>query len=124
MPLPDVDRTSLLNQTNLYFLPGDEELARPTPLPLPTDPRASSSSQPSSSHDYPDLLANLQSIKVEQASLWVYIETEHASLWGYVQEHHDELHGMIASQNQYLQDFRACSETWQDSHIPQPFPSL
>ena len=39
MPLPNVDRTFLLNEDNIYFLPGDKELARPTP---PPHPRASS----------------------------------------------------------------------------------
>jgi len=29
MPLINGDRTSLLNRANLYFLPSDEELARP-----------------------------------------------------------------------------------------------
>jgi len=50
---PNVDRSSLLNRTNIYFLAGDEELARPAPPPASTHPRASGSSQPSSSHDYP-----------------------------------------------------------------------
>ena len=59
MPLPDVDRTSFLNQVNLYFLPSDEELAQPAPHPPPTHPKASSTSQPSSSHDSPDLHATL-----------------------------------------------------------------
>jgi len=99
MPLPNVDRTFLLNRANLYFLPDDEELARPAPSPLPPHPRASNSSQPSSSHDYLDLHATLQPIQVEQASLRAYVEIEHASLRGFAQERHDELRGMIASQN-------------------------
>ena len=44
MPLPNVNCTSLLNEANLCFLPGDEELVRPVPPPPPTHPRASSSS--------------------------------------------------------------------------------
>jgi len=90
MPLPNVDCTTFLNCVNLYYLLGDEELARPASRPPPTDPRASSSSQPSLSHDYPNLRATLWSIQEEQASLQVYIETKHASLWGFVQERHHE----------------------------------
>jgi len=41
MPLANVDRTTLLNQANLYFSPADEELARPAPPPPPTHPKAS-----------------------------------------------------------------------------------
>ena len=84
MPLPNIDRTSLLNQTNLYFLPGDEELARPVPPLLPPHPRAYISSQSSSSHDYPDLHATLWPIQEEQASLRAYAETRCALLRGFV----------------------------------------
>ena len=122
MPLPYVNRTSILNRANLYFLPGAEELAWPAPPPPHTHPRASSLSQPSSSHDYPDLHANLWWIQEEQACLRAYVETKHASLWGFVYEHHDELHGMIASQNQYFPDFRVFLETWWDCHISKPHP--
>jgi len=80
MPLPNVDCTSLLNRANLYFLPKDEELARPVPPPPPPDTRASSSSQSSSSHDYADSYATLRSIQEEQASLRAYVETEHVTL--------------------------------------------
>ena len=52
MPLPDVERATLLNRANLYYLSGDEELVQLVPpLPLP-QLRASSSSQQPSSSDY------------------------------------------------------------------------
>ena len=60
--LSNVDRTSLLNRVNLYFLLGYDELVRPAQPPPPTHPRVSSSSQPSSSHDYLDLDTILPSI--------------------------------------------------------------
>ena len=96
------------------FYPIDEELAQPTPPSLAPHPRASSFSQPSLSHDYPDLHATLRSTQEEQAFLRACIETEYASLQGFVQKHHDELCGIIASQNEYFQDFWACLETWRD----------
>jgi len=43
MPFLNVDRTSLLNWANLYFLPGDEELARPAPPPAPSQSMGCSS---------------------------------------------------------------------------------
>jgi len=84
MPLPNVDRTSLLNRTILYFLSIEEKLARPAPPPPPIHHKTSSSSQPSSSHDYPELHATLRSTQDKQASLQAYIETEHALLPDFV----------------------------------------
>jgi len=62
MPLPHADCISLVNRANLYLLPGDEELARPTPRPYP---RASSSSKASSSLDFSNMDATLRSIQEE-----------------------------------------------------------
>jgi len=59
IPLPNVYRTSFLNWVNLYFLSSADELARPAP---PPHSRASSSLQPSTSHDYPNLHATVRSI--------------------------------------------------------------
>ena len=43
MPLPNADRTTLLNPDDLPFMPGDEELAHPAPLPIPQPPLGASS---------------------------------------------------------------------------------
>ena len=102
MPLPNVDGTTLLDLANLYFLPGDEELARPTPPSPPPHLRASSSSQPSSSFVFPYMHAIILSIQEEQASLLAYVQIEHTALHKFVQERHDELCGMIGSYNQYF----------------------
>jgi len=122
MPLPNVARTMLLNRANLYFLPDDKELARPTPTPPPTYLRASSSSQPSSSLNFTGLHTTLQSIQEEKAPLQAYIQVEDTALHDFIQERHDELRRMIASQNQCFQDFRDCLETWPDWYISQPHP--
>jgi len=99
MPLPNIERTTLLNRANLYFLLGDEELAQPVPPPPSPHSKVSSSSQPSSSFDYIGLHATLQSIQEKQACFWAYIQNEHIVLCGFVQEWYDELDGMIVSQN-------------------------
>ena len=84
MPLPNIDRTSLLNQVNLYFLLGGEELTQlATPRSLP-HLRASSSSHPFSSSNYDSLHATLQSIQGKQAFLLVYIQTKHSVLRDFV----------------------------------------
>jgi len=65
MPLPNVNRTTLLNPGNLSFMVGDEELVHPTPLPPPPPQPylgTSSSSQASSSRYYTDIHATLQSM--------------------------------------------------------------
>ena len=61
--LLNVDRTTLLNRANLYFYAVMKSWCR---LPhLFHLPRASSSSQPSSSHDYPNLHATHRLIQEE-----------------------------------------------------------
>jgi len=87
---------------------------QPAPPRLPTHPKASSLSQPSSSHDYLDLHATFRPIQEKQTSLQAYVETERASLRNFIQEWYDELCGMFASPNQYSRDFGACLETWGD----------
>lgn len=72
----------------------------------PTHLGASSSSQPSSSHNLDDEQATLQSIQGEQASLQAYVPTKHVVLRDFVQERHDELHGTIISKTQYFQPYR------------------
>ena len=69
MPSPNVDHTSLINRAHFFFLPGDEELARPSVHPSPLHPRFFSSSQPSSSNDYNNLHATLRPIQENQASI-------------------------------------------------------
>jgi len=71
LPLPNVDRTTLLHRGNLYWVPGDEEVVRPAPLqPIP---RSSQAGPSSSSHppppDYYDLQDTLRSIQEEQVSI-------------------------------------------------------
>jgi len=58
MPLPNIERTTLLNPDKVSFMPGDEELVHPIHQPLPPPHLGtSSSSQPSSFQDYTDIHA-------------------------------------------------------------------
>jgi len=65
MALLNVERTTILNRANLYFLQGDEELTQPAPPLTPPHRRASSSPQLSFSSDDVGLHATLQSIQEE-----------------------------------------------------------
>ena len=73
MPLYNIERITLLNWANLYFLLGDEELAQPAPPPPLPHLRASSSSQMASSSNYTGLHAIVQSIQEDHACLLAYI---------------------------------------------------
>lgn len=111
--LPNVERTTLLDRTNLSWLPDDADVVQPSPPPpSPTYRGGPRSSSHPSSHDYDKVQATLRSIPEEQASLRAYVQNKNAALHEFVQEWHDKLCGMIVSQNQYCQDFRACHETW------------
>jgi len=99
MPLPNVDRTTLLNRANLYFRSDDEALAQPAPPPPSPHLRASSSSQLPTFSDYAGLHAALLSIQEKQASLQAYTQTDKPYSSDFIQEWHDGLCGMIVSQN-------------------------
>jgi len=104
LPLPNVDRTTLLHQANLYWVPGDDEVFRPTPhhsAPYSSQVGFTSSSQPPSP-DYTDLQDTLKSIQEEQASLRAFVAYENATLRDFVQECHNEFRGLLAYQTQYF----------------------
>jgi len=61
LPLPNVDRTTLLHRANFYWIPGDDEVVQPVPhhpTPHSSQVRPSSSSQPPPA-DYNDSKAPL-----------------------------------------------------------------
>ena len=116
LPLPNLDRTTLLHRGNLYLVPSDDEVVQPVPhQPASQSSQAgrSSSSHPSPP-DYSDLQDTLRSIQEEQVSLGKFIASESTALRDFVQERHDELHGLLASQTQYFQDYRPYLEIWLD----------
>ena len=86
MPLPSVDRTTLVNLDNLSYMLGDKELVHPAPPTSPPQPNlgASGPYKPSSPQDYSNIHATLQSIQEEQVSLRAHIQFEHATLHDFV----------------------------------------
>ena len=96
MPLPNVDRTTLLHRSNIYWVPGDAEVVQPVPYPPPFTSQVgpSCSFQPPTT-DCANLQASLRSIKEEQVSLRAYFASENAALRDFVQELHDELRGCL-----------------------------
>ena len=67
MPLPNIDRTTLLHWANLYWVPGDDEVVQPAPhraASHSSQTGPSSSSQPPPP-DYADLPNTLTSIQEE-----------------------------------------------------------
>jgi len=67
LPLPTVDRTTLLYWANLHWIPSDDEVVRP--VPQQPAPRSSQAGPGSSSRppppDYSDLQDTLRSIQEE-----------------------------------------------------------
>jgi len=99
-PLPNVDRTTLLHQANLYWVPGDVEVVQvaphsPPPHSSQVEPNASSQLPPT---NYANLQATLRFIQEEQVSIGAYVASENAALRDFVQEGHDEFRGMLAIQ--------------------------
>jgi len=91
MPLPNIERTTLRHYHNLFYLPSDEEVARPAP-PVPHCSFAGPSSSSQASYpSYSDIGTTLRSIHEEQASLPAYVTSEYAALREFVQGWHDEL---------------------------------
>ena len=97
MPLPNVNRTTLLHWANLYWVLGDNEVIRPIPQQLV--PRSSQAGPSSYSHppphDYSDIQDTLRSIQGEQVSLRAFVASESTALQDFVEERHDELRGLL-----------------------------
>ena len=113
LPLPNVDRTTLLHRGNLYWVLGDDEVVRPVPhQPAPHSSQVGSSS---SSHPPPpncsDIQDTLRFIQEEQVSLREFVASKSVALWDFALERYDELRGLLAFQTQYFQDYGACIET-------------